>query len=393
MTSPTLQSRLSKLSRTSQDTLQLITRLSRLQSAPSAQPSPPIADQRLELSQEIHLSLKQQSDSIELLQQEIEYFNPGSRDTEREREKAQLQAQGARLSEDLKLARAQFRKAQLAAKKGEEAVRVSQREQLLAGASGRGAERKIGGRGKLTQEELAVNASSDITIALRRTHQLMQSELGRSQFAHETLCEFASTQIDRSRLNGFLVQSQKALTELGEHHGGITDLLSNSRTLVSSLIRSQKSDSWYLQTALSVLVVTFIWLFIRRFLWIGVTVAIIFPLKTLFWISSLLASRSSANSDSTTSLVEMASGTTGRPTVTAQPVQSPGQHVDKQQSELEDESNKTAGSTLSEEVGAMAEKNQQEAQGAADNKANPKKRMFEADKEAEKDAERHKDEL
>lgn len=31
------------------------------------------------------------------------------------------------------------------------------------------------------------NASSDVTVALRRTHQLMQAELSRSQFAQQTL--------------------------------------------------------------------------------------------------------------------------------------------------------------------------------------------------------------
>lgn len=32
-----------------------------------------------------------------------------------------------------------------------------------------------------------MNASSDVTAALRRTHELMQAELSRSQFAQETL--------------------------------------------------------------------------------------------------------------------------------------------------------------------------------------------------------------
>lgn len=40
---------------------------------------------------------------------------------------------------------------------------------------------------KLTQDDLVVNASSDVTSALRRTYQLMQNELSRSQFATQTL--------------------------------------------------------------------------------------------------------------------------------------------------------------------------------------------------------------
>lgn len=40
---------------------------------------------------------------------------------------------------------------------------------------------------KLTQDDLILNASNDVTAALRRTHDLMQVELSRSQFAQETL--------------------------------------------------------------------------------------------------------------------------------------------------------------------------------------------------------------
>lgn len=40
---------------------------------------------------------------------------------------------------------------------------------------------------KFTQGDVVRNASSDVTAALRRTHNLMRTELSRSQFAHETL--------------------------------------------------------------------------------------------------------------------------------------------------------------------------------------------------------------
>jgi hypothetical protein len=40
---------------------------------------------------------------------------------------------------------------------------------------------------KFSQDDLALNASNDVTAALRRTHGLMQTELSRSQFAQETL--------------------------------------------------------------------------------------------------------------------------------------------------------------------------------------------------------------
>ena len=40
---------------------------------------------------------------------------------------------------------------------------------------------------KFTQDDMVLNASNDVTAALRRTHNLMQAELSRSQFAQETL--------------------------------------------------------------------------------------------------------------------------------------------------------------------------------------------------------------
>lgn len=87
-------------------------------------------------------------------------------------------------------ARAQFRKAQLQAKRNAEAAKRKERELLFAGihegnnitAYGR---RK--GQEKLSQEEILLNASSDVTAALRRTHTLMSAELERSEFARETL--------------------------------------------------------------------------------------------------------------------------------------------------------------------------------------------------------------
>ena len=83
-------------------------------------------------------------------------------------------------------ARSQFRKAQLQAKRNADIAKRKERELLLSSArEGDGGRRKV--QEKFTQGDLMVNASSDVTAALRRTHHLMQSELSRSQFAQETL--------------------------------------------------------------------------------------------------------------------------------------------------------------------------------------------------------------
>ena len=94
-----------------------------------------------------------------------------------------------------------------------------------------------------------ITASTDITAALRRTHALLSTELSRSRFAQETFDE-----------------STAALEGLGEHYSDLEGLLTNSKTLLGTLLRSQKSDTWYLETAFYLLLATLGWLFFRRIL-------------------------------------------------------------------------------------------------------------------------------
>ncbi len=89
-----------------------------------------------------------------------------------------------------------------------------------------------------------------MTAALRRTHNLMSSELERSRFAQETL-----------------ESSTKDLATLSESYSNLDTLLSSSRSLVSSLIYSQKSDTWYLESAFFILTATIGWLVFRRILY------------------------------------------------------------------------------------------------------------------------------
>lgn len=101
-----------------------------------------------------------------------------------------------------------------------------------------------------TQEEKELNATSEITKSLRRVMESMNSEVQRSQFAHETLLE-----------------TTRALEQLNESFSSLDTLLSKSRNLLGTLIRSQKTDEWYLQTALYLLLFTVSWLVFRRFIY------------------------------------------------------------------------------------------------------------------------------
>jgi hypothetical protein len=90
----------------------------------------------------------------------------------------------------------------------------------------------------------------------------MQSELSRSQFAQETLGECIPLSI-LSKANR-TEQSTAAISSLSESYSSLDTLLSSSRSLANSLLRSQKSDTWYLETAFYILLATIGWLLFRR---------------------------------------------------------------------------------------------------------------------------------
>ena len=111
MNTQSLNLRLQSLSDTHRQTVQLTSRLSKLPAQPGSSPlNPDAADARQELSAEIHQSLKEQDEGLELLRQEIEdqtntvsWTSAARRDSERERDRTGLAAQVARLGENLKM--------------------------------------------------------------------------------------------------------------------------------------------------------------------------------------------------------------------------------------------------------------------------------------------------
>lgn len=118
-----------------------------------------------------------------------------------------------------------------------------------------------------TQQDLLLSATTDVTTSLRRTHALLTNELSRSRFAQETL-----------------EASNAALGELNERYGSFGELLERSRGLIGTLMRSQKSDTWYLETAIWVLVATIGWLVFRRVLYGPLWWFVWVPLKMIWWV-------------------------------------------------------------------------------------------------------------
>jgi protein transport protein SEC20 len=107
-----LNTRLNTLSDSYKTTLQLINRLSKLHFQPGSTPLDDSAegDVRVELSSDIHDSLKLLEEDLELLKQEIEDLTAGDsynyqrrRESDRERDRLRLSVQVTRLSEDLRL--------------------------------------------------------------------------------------------------------------------------------------------------------------------------------------------------------------------------------------------------------------------------------------------------
>ncbi|CRG88271.1 hypothetical protein PISL3812_05300 [Talaromyces islandicus] len=330
---------------------------------------------RLELGAEIHSRLKAVEEESELLNVEVEVLEgagsskrKGSDNSEKETEKKRVIGLVVKLTTDLKKVRGEFRSAQLQANRNAETARRKERE-LLFTRSKDDKDRQVPSE-KFTQNDLVTNASSDVTAALRRTHELMQAELSRSQFAQETL-----------------EQSTAALSSLSESYSSLDTVLSSSRALVNSLLRSQKSDTWYLETAFYILIGTITWLVFRRILYGPMWWLAWMPVRTIYRLfASALGVAGVSGAVTTTSAIVSGTQASVVPTGTAAAtvtlegedapiMENPGSRRDK---EGQDES-------MVEQIGKMAEPDSasaghgNEGYEDYDGPRNPKKRMWEED--------------
>lgn len=108
-------------------------------------------------------------------------------------------------------------------------------------------------------------ASSDLTVSLRRAHQAVTEELSRSIAVH-----------------GALQESTHKMKALGADYSRMDDMLRSSRDLVGVLLKSTKTDTWYLQTTFYMLAATLAWLVFRRFMYGPLWWLVWFPVRLMF---------------------------------------------------------------------------------------------------------------
>ncbi|GAW12261.1 hypothetical protein ANO14919_016240 [Xylariales sp. No.14919] len=278
-----LQDRLNVLQDATNQLKELIYRLANFDFQPGSVPLGASDDDNVgsELSSEINQILREQEEELELLQEEIIDVRPSRSGGVLQHDKDRLKDGAERLEQELQLCRKSFRKAQITAKSNLQLAQRKERELLYAsfssprsGASsprsttattGALAPRRRQLTSEMSKEEQMISASHDVTQSLRRTHDMMTAELVKSDFAHNTLKE-----------------STEALAHLSENYSSLDTMLSSSRALLGTLLKSQKTDTWYLQSAFYLLAVTVGWLIFRRLLWGPVWWLVWLPLKLLF---------------------------------------------------------------------------------------------------------------
>ncbi|OTA54292.1 Sec20-domain-containing protein [Hypoxylon sp. EC38] len=293
-----LQDRLTVLQDATNQLKELIDRLANFNFQPGSVPLGASENDHVgsELSSEINQILREQEEELELLQEEIIDIRPGKPSSELQHDKDRLKDGVNRLGEELQNCRKAFRRAQITARRNLQLAQRQERELLYASFSNprSGASspvvtdptlfppnrRKQKARSEMSKEEQMISASNDVTESMRRAHELMAAELSKSDFAHNTLKE-----------------STAALSQLSENYSSLNTMLSNSRALLGTLLKSQKTDTWYLQSAFYILVVTIGWLIFRRLLWGPTWWLVWLPLKLIFkttvGVSNTIARRGS----------------------------------------------------------------------------------------------------
>ncbi|CVK95222.1 related to protein transport membrane glycoprotein Sec20 [Fusarium proliferatum] len=380
-----LQERLTALQETTTQLKELIDRLATLKFQPGSVPltTDEESSESGELSAEITSTLRDGEEEQELLQEEVEFLRGAEHDKDRLKESVE------KIGKELASCRLSFRKARLSAKHSLAQAQRREREILLTSFSQPTSETNSlypddektarptrhqqnvqKQQSSLTEEDQQnVGASANVTNALRRTHDLIQAELARSEFAHETLTE-----------------SSAALKQLNESYGSLDTMLASSKDLLGTLLRSQKSDTWYLQTTFYMLACTLGWLLFRRLLYGPMWWIVWLPLRLMFGLGTSAGSAVMHAGPGQGQVKEAGQASRGVPVEGLPDDELPTAKVDtEKQAEVFEEVDKILNVVReADELGNIPG-------GDEDNIGNPKKRMWEEPEVAEQ--QRPRDEL
>lgn len=304
MSFDSLQERLTALQETTAQARELIDRLASLKFQPGSVPLAAVValgedddSVAAELCGEIGNMLREGDEDLELLAEEITDIRGGS---DAARQKERLREGVARLEGEVKRCRASFHRAQLTARRSLEAARRLERELLLqsytraastpsrSGANSPAPPAMPAPRRRQTHKTTGgygdplVAASSDLTVSLRRAHQAVTDELSRSIAVHEALHE-----------------STLKMKTLGSNYSRMDDMLRSSRDLVGVLLKSTKTDTWYLQTTFYMLLATLSWLVFRRFMYGPLWWLVWLPVRLVFRTSSTAVRLAGGKPDAT----------------------------------------------------------------------------------------------
>lgn len=416
-----LQKRLLTLQETTNQIQILITRLATIKFPTDTTKSEAEQDVT-ELNDEIAQSLREQAEDLELLDQEVKDMPDGRKGSDTEAVKQRLHERCIRAAQDLKNARTEYSKAQRTAIRTWRLMERAARELHLQSLinppkqddpnGSQPISRRRTPAPEQSQDEKLVGAAGDVTEALRRTHALLSNELSRSQFAHDTLKE-----------------SSAALGQLSENYSSLDSVLNSTKTLLGTLMRSQKSDTWYLETAFYILVATIGWLIFRRFIYGPAWWFIYLPLKLVWnaWMGVFTVLGLRGGGSAVSSVVQsqsmaatiIPSATTVQVTVSGTDSPRVGMAGRAGRGHLRPPSDDTEPGSVSENVGRMVEESREQAQGGPAEEQpqqeqvqreeqrqeqhqeeqiqrNPKKRVWDEAVEAPKheaEQQKHKDEL
>ncbi|KAJ2905339.1 hypothetical protein MKZ38_005638 [Zalerion maritima] len=132
-------------------------------------------------------------------------------------------------------------------------------------------------RRKRSRSPSAARSSEAVTSSLLRMHASMASSLERSTFSQKMVDE-----------------SSNSLKQLGEQYDSLDSLIQKSKGLLGVLVKSAKTDAWYLQTTVYMLLATLAWLVFRRWLYGPLWWLVWLPLRVLWGTGSAVV-RSSAS--------------------------------------------------------------------------------------------------